>query len=92
MTHLCSGCGVCCRLFLINLSKKEFESGKYQTMYQENGLFLLSQNPDGNCIYLINGKCSIHPTRPQVCRHFFCTSKARKFAGMVKIIKDSKLD
>ena len=28
----CSQCGVCCRLFLINLTKEEYNSRRYDTM------------------------------------------------------------
>ena len=31
----CSQCGVCCNLFLINLSEEEYKSGRYQTMFDE---------------------------------------------------------
>lgn len=53
------------------------------------GANLLAQKTDGSCIYLDGSQCSIHANRPRVCRDFFCTSKAKKFAGMVKIIKNN---
>ena len=31
----CSQCGVCCKLFLINLNKQEYNSKKYETMFDE---------------------------------------------------------
>ena len=34
----CSQCGVCCKLFLINLNKEEYLSEKYQTVFDEFGL------------------------------------------------------
>ena len=54
---------------------------------QESGANILDQKPDGSCIYLEGNQCSIHSNRPSVCRDFFCTSKAERFTGMVKIIK-----
>ncbi len=51
------------------------------------GANILDQKADGSCIYLNGNDCGIHANRPAVCRDFFCTSKAKKFAGMVKIIK-----
>ena len=101
MANSCNGCGLCCRLFLINLSKAEYLSGKYQTMFGEAtgisdfnrakdcGANLLAQKTDGSCIYLNGNQCGIHETRPKVCRDFFCTSRAKKFTGMVKVIKEN---
>ncbi len=99
MANSCNGCGLCCRLFFINLSKKEYETGTYKTMFRkfkimgsfkeikEIGANLLAKNDDGSCIYLKNNKCSIHKNRPGVCRDFFCTTKAKRFEGMVGEIK-----
>lgn len=94
MANTCSACGLCCKLFLINLSKAEYESGRYQTMFEKgtvpvkSGAYLLAQHPDGSCIYLANNQCSIHADRPAVCRAFFCTTKSKKFSQMVKIIQE----
>ena len=98
MTNQCSQCGLCCRLFLINLTEEEYQSGKYKTQLGEFGLIdnfrqaatygtnILKQEDD-HCLYLKEGKCSIHKTRPQVCKEFFCTSKLKKFRKMIEQIK-----
>lgn len=98
----CKNCGKCCRLFYINLTKKEYQSGIYQTIFQEDGAMsnfaqakdcganFLAKNPDGSCLYLVKNMCSIHNIRPQVCRHFFCSSPAKKYENMIKIINDVK--
>jgi len=99
MANSCNSCGLCCKLFYINLSKEEYNSGKFQTILgeygeiedfklaKESGANLLAKKEDGSCVYLVNNQCSIHATRPEVCRDFFCTTKAKKFEGMVEIIK-----
>lgn len=99
----CSQCGVCCRLFAINLTKEEYFSGKYDTQFKEYDLGLdfdqiqecggniLSQKSDGSCIYLKGKLCTIHQTRPQVCREFCCDTKLRKFKGMVEIVRKTSL-
>lgn len=91
----CSQCGICCRLFLINLGQEEYESGKYRTQLEEFDLIddfrkatecgtnILKQKEDSSCIYLKANKCSVYKTRPQVCREFFCASKQKKFKKMV---------
>jgi Fe-S-cluster containining protein len=95
----CSQCGLCCCLFLINLTEEEYLSGKYKTQLEEFGVIdsfkkvtacganILKQKEDGSCIYLKDNRCSIHKTRPQACREFFCNSKQKRFQGMIKEIK-----
>lgn len=102
MKNKCTGCGVCCQLFLINLNRKEYESGFYKTMFgsfkvtgnfpeaEKYGANLLAQNKDGDCIYLKNNSCLIHDQRPQVCRRFFCTSKSKRFAEMIRMIEKKR--
>lgn len=90
MSNSCSACGACCKLFYINLSTKEFNSNKYKLMDLDSKIHILAKNSDGSCVYLKNNLCSIHETRPQVCRHFFCSTKSKKYQEMVKIILQSK--
>ena len=98
----CSQCGVCCRLFLINLTEEEYRSGRYETMFDEFvpdfeeaemvGANVLKQKEDNSCIYLKEGKCHIHSFRPQSCRNFFCDSQDPKFKDMIKKIDEHKKD
>ena len=102
MIDKCSQCGLCCRLFLVNLAEEEYQSGKYRTQFEEFGLIddfqkaaacganILKQKKDDNCIYLKGNKCSIHKIRPQVCREFFCTPKLKKFRKMIEQIEKKR--
>jgi len=102
MADKCTQCGICCELFLINLTEEEYKSGKYETQFQEFGIVddfieaemgganIIAQKDDSSCIYLIDGKCSIHQTRPQSCENFFCTSNDPKFSSMIDKINDKK--
>jgi len=99
---VCSQCGLCCQLFLINLSEVEYRSREYQTIFSDLALFedfdaaascganILGQHTDGSCIYLAEGKCSIHERRPQVCRNFFCKGNEPEFAQMRKDIEEAR--
>ena len=101
MVNICLKCGICCKLFLINLTEEEYKSGKYKTQFEMFGLIddfteaencganIIEQNSDKSCIYLKANKCSIHEARPESCREFFCRSRSRKFEGMIERIKDS---
>ena len=96
----CIQCGVCCKIFLITLTEEEYRSGKYKTMFSEfgmvedfeeaekNGANILAQQDDGSCIYLKNGKCSIHEDKPSACKAFFCESKDPEFAEMISKVKE----
>lgn len=98
----CSRCGICCGIFLINLSEEEYKSGKFKTQFENFGLIddfkkaslcganILKQKKDGSCIYLKASKCSIHKRRPKVCRQFFCASKLKKFKNMIQQIEKEK--
>jgi len=102
MVGSCAQCGICCRLFYINLTQKEWESETYETQVKASEIYdkfrivqgyggnILCQKNDGSCIYLKNNMCSIHTRRPQSCKDFFCTSKAVKFKGMVSMIKQKR--
>ena len=97
----CNQCGICCKLFYINLSKEEYKSKKYKTQFDEFEFVedfeeaelcaanIITQKKDGSCIYLKDGQCLIHSTRPVSCRNFFC--KDNKFKSMNKKIKDYKI-
>ena len=98
----CFQCGICCKLFLINLTEEEYRSGRYETMFDEFvedfseaemvGANVLDQKEDGSCIYLEDGKCSIHYQRPQSCRKFFCSSEDPNFKKMIETIDEYKKD
>ena len=102
MANKCKMCGLCCKLFLINLSEEEYKSGRYKVILKHEmvkefseakkyGLNLLAQKEDGSCIYLQNNSRSIHEWRPKVCRGFFCSSKSKKYEGMREMVERSKL-
>ncbi len=98
----CTSCGVCCKLFLINLNNEEYESGLYKTIFGSFGITnhfsearayganFLAQNKDDSCVYLKNNSCLIHHKRPFVCRRFFCTSKSKRFVNMIRLIEKKR--
>ena len=104
MAKKCNKCGICCKLFLINLNEAEYKSRRYKTMFEKFGIIenfseakkyginILAQNEDNGCVYLKNNSCKIHKDRPRLCREFFCTSKSRKFAKMRQMIDRQRLE
>jgi Fe-S-cluster containining protein len=52
------------------------EEGKYRAqMFM--GKWTVAKNPDGSCVYLGRGGCTIHATKPHVCKWYDC----RKVVG-----------
>jgi Fe-S-cluster containining protein len=103
MVDKCTQCGLCCSMFLVNLSKDEYYSGRYKTEHEKYGVInnftkviecganILKKKNSGECFYLKNNRCSIHKSRPQVCRDFFCNSKLKKFQNMIKLIDKKRV-
>ena len=65
----CRACGRCC-----NFVRNDYQL--YATyierllVVRRHGLPTLTR--DGSCGFLVDGRCSIHPSRPLSCRTFFC--------------------
>lgn len=88
----CLRCGVCCQLFLVNLTEEEYRSRRYKTAFDEfvgdfalaesSGANTLEQREDGSCVYLMDDVCTIHGDRPASCRAFFCTGQEAAFSAM----------
>jgi hypothetical protein len=70
----CTGCAApCCTGFdFITLDPDVDDLTQYETRPLEDGGVGLQQRADGACIYFVEGRCSIHPRRPAICRHFDC--------------------
>ena len=84
--YLCEA--ICCRTYDVNLSEKEFRSGKYKAREvcrltgKEcenkdssciNREWWLERRSDRSCVYLgKDNRCSIYPDRPQACKNFYC--------------------
>jgi Fe-S-cluster containining protein len=68
----CNGCRACCRHELVVVVP---EAGDDPASYDTEviqGLTVLRQRPNGDCIYLDNLGCTIHDRAPAICRRFDC--------------------
>jgi hypothetical protein len=65
----CSDCFECCRFFKIPLSPYECTWIEHE---ETDGIIHIKKKPDGSCIYLKDGKCSIYDKRPMACREYSC--------------------
>lgn len=65
----CGSCSACCKKDTIKLGPKD-DLSLYK-WHLENGVPVLDRKANGECIYHKNG-CSIHASRPDVCKRFDC--------------------
>jgi Fe-S-cluster containining protein len=74
----CGSCQFCCRKEWVLLSP---EAGDVIELYETENVFdpvrsrpgkALAHKPNGDCIYLGPGGCTIHARRPSLCRTFDC--------------------
>jgi hypothetical protein len=73
----CDGCTLCCQSDAIRLEREDSPT-QYKTEPHPfiAGALMLAHRPDGECIYLENGGCSIHDHAPSLCRLADCRSLA----------------
>lgn len=70
-TAHCAHCdAVCCRLTVV--LQPEDDVPQRFTTYTDAGLHVMARDEAGWCVAIDSSRmcCSIHPTRPEVCRRF----------------------
>jgi hypothetical protein len=77
----CNGCTACCRdpnLF-VDVTDEEAKRLKVhqdtnmdQREYKNGVAWVLDRNEKGECVYLIDNRCSIYSERPKSCRQYDC--------------------
>lgn len=72
----CDGCfhKACCCIFNVDLKESEIGTGIYLTI--PDGTHL-QRTKSGDCVYLIDGQCSIYATRPITCQNWRCDEDSR---------------
>ncbi len=74
---LCGTCTACCHwgenAATLAPVLEELEGYKYEHVVpRADGVMRLKATAVGDCVYLHERGCSIHPTRPRFCRAFDC--------------------
>lgn len=64
---ICGECSECCKG---PHREAEINEPGYIT-YERDGKTYLGRKENGDCVYF-DGKCTIYPNRPQICRDFDC--------------------
>ena len=68
----CTCCGNCCRFKVTPLKRsdvKRLEDAGLRYFYETRGELRLKR-VNGRCIFLKDDRCTVHESRPQVCRDF----------------------
>ena len=86
----CNGCVRCCIGDAIRLLDDE-DADHYLTVPHPNmpGKRMLAHKPDNSCFYLGPTGCTIHDSKPRLCRDFDCREIGKfsfTFARRIKII------
>lgn len=73
----CNGCTLCCQNDAVVLESED-SPAQYKTEPHpfKPGALMIAHKPNGECIYLENGSCSIHDHAPSLCRLADCRSLA----------------
>jgi hypothetical protein len=76
----CDGCTRRCHNDLVRLLPGDNES-QYLTQPHPalRGQLALAHKPNGDCVYLGERGCTIHDTKPRMCREMDCRNLARRF-------------
>lgn len=80
----CGDCHLCCKGGSIKLETPDFsKEGKPRFIVMpetdEDGRYILGYREEG-CVYLFEGKCTIHNDKPVVCQRFDCRQLAMIFS------------
>lgn len=79
----CSGCTLCCQSGQLIMLMPGDDPAKYRVRRHpiQADLMVLEQKPNGDCVYLQPGWCSIYADRPRICRTFDCRGAAIRHPG-----------
>lgn len=91
----CNGCTLCCKGDAIFLHPEcGDDAALYMTVAAPDGRLMLAHKPNGDCVYLEEGGCSIHGRAPTICRELDCRVLAKKLGYTLarKMIKRGMLN
>lgn len=66
----CGSCRACCKQDMVHLGPNDDHEAF--AWHLEAGKPTLNRKPNGECIYLTSGGCSVHESPPDICRRFDC--------------------
>lgn len=77
-TVVCAGCRLCCQGHtLVPLLPEYGDKPETYTTQVALGVTALAMKPNGDCVYLGEGGCTIYNRRPIICRKYDCAEHYR---------------
>lgn len=75
----CNGCTLCCKGDAVRLLPLD-DAAQYRTVRHDSirGALMLDHKPNGDCFYLEATGCSIHETKPFMCKEMDCRLLSQK--------------
>lgn len=74
----CNGCTLCCKNDAVRLLPGDSTKYFVEPHPYMDGEWMLAHKPNRDCIYLGDTGCTIHETRPKMCRQMDCRTIAQK--------------
>ncbi len=68
----CQGCTACCRDPHMLITVSDEEAKRYRTHRTAAGVRELQRKDNGECVYLIDNRCTTYHDRPRACRVYDC--------------------
>ena len=78
----CNGCVACCYTDVEVGDEPKTNQGRQHTYLTPDGRRFLMRTPEGHCVHLKGGRCSIYQFRPLACRGYDC--RLQGLAGMIE--------
>ena len=76
----CNGCTACCRKQIVALFPEYGDDPAILSRHVErDGVLILDEAENGDCVYLQDGGCSVWEHRPVLCRTFDCRQHFRDY-------------
>lgn len=87
VTLPCGTCRLCCHAEVVTLEEQDdrtlFDPDMLYTIPLEDGpAWAMKHKPNGECIALAEGGCSIYEIRPIICRTFDCRAAYLKISKL----------
>jgi Fe-S-cluster containining protein len=76
----CNGCRLCCQRELVMLFPEEGDDVSSYVHEIMGPMIVLKRRPNGDCVYLGDGGCTIHDRAPVMCKAFDCRLNFLKYS------------
>jgi Fe-S-cluster containining protein len=77
----CNGCTACCRQQIVRLTGGDMQNMAIYDWRQIGEFRVLNNKPNGECVHLGPGGCTIYEQRPLVCRTYDCRKQFKILSG-----------